>query len=108
MGVKHSADRFRHARGFWSCQRIGHGAAHELVHLCEVGGHEPGGKRLVAGLTGSLEMQAHFHEKHAGCQHPELIGTRSEEHTSELQSPMRISYAVSCWKKNTTLIFIIH
>src|SRR3546814_4736531 len=24
---------------------------------------------------------------------------RSEEHTSELQSLMRISYAVSCWKK---------
>src|SRR3546814_7071780 len=27
---------------------------------------------------------------------------RSEEHTSELQSLMRISYAVSCLKKNTT------
>src|SRR3546814_3001370 len=26
---------------------------------------------------------------------------RSEEHTSELQSLMRISYAVFCWKKNT-------
>src|SRR3546814_5819141 len=26
-------------------------------------------------------------------------GTRSEEHTSELQSLMRISYAVSCLKK---------
>src|SRR3546814_1763447 len=26
---------------------------------------------------------------------------RSEEHTSELQSLMRISYAVSCFKKNT-------
>src|SRR3546814_6780104 len=26
--------------------------------------------------------------------------TRSEEHTSELQSPMRISYAVFCLKKN--------
>src|SRR3546814_3930530 len=24
---------------------------------------------------------------------------RSEEHTSELQSPMRTSYAVFCWKK---------
>src|SRR3546814_9542959 len=27
---------------------------------------------------------------------------RSEEHTSELQSLMRISYAVFCWKKKTT------
>src|SRR3546814_7495640 len=30
-----------------------------------------------------------------------MIG-RSEEHTSELQSPMRISYAVVCWKKKQT------
>src|SRR3546814_1152345 len=29
---------------------------------------------------------------------------RSEEHTSELQSLMRISYAVFCLKKNTTTI----
>src|SRR3546814_5411369 len=28
--------------------------------------------------------------------------TRSEEHTSELQSLMRISYALFCLKKNTT------
>src|SRR3546814_4005200 len=36
---------------------------------------------------------------------PTAIGTRSEEHTSELQSLMRISYAVFCLKKkknNTT------
>src|SRR3546814_7856242 len=32
---------------------------------------------------------------------------RSEEHTSELQSLMRISYAVLCLKKNTTLITIV-
>src|SRR3546814_7903452 len=30
---------------------------------------------------------------------PEHIGQRSEEHTSELQSLMRISYAVFCLKK---------
>src|SRR3546814_5829992 len=28
-------------------------------------------------------------------------GIRSEEHTSELQSLMRISYAVFCWTKKT-------
>src|SRR3546814_8320930 len=28
---------------------------------------------------------------------------KSEEHTSELQSLMRISYAVFCWKKKKTL-----
>src|SRR3546814_5989735 len=32
-----------------------------------------------------------------------LEGGRSEEHTSELQSLMRISYAVFCLKKNTKL-----
>src|SRR3546814_8797257 len=31
-----------------------------------------------------------------------MILTRSEEHTSELQSLMRISYAVSCLKKKKT------
>src|SRR3546814_2397593 len=31
-----------------------------------------------------------------------LSGSRSEEHTSELQSLMRISYAVFCWKKKNT------
>src|SRR3546814_1768371 len=39
--------------------------------------------------------------------HREAVGelrhrARSEEHTSELQSLMRISYAVFCWKKKNT------
>src|SRR3546814_2962734 len=34
----------------------------------------------------------------------ELADKRSEEHTSELQSLMRISYAVFCLKKNIKLI----
>src|SRR3546814_9813164 len=33
---------------------------------------------------------------------------RSEEHTSELQSLMRISYAVFCLKKQTTINIIQH
>src|SRR3546814_10588523 len=32
---------------------------------------------------------------------PSLLALRSEEHTSELQSLMRISYAVFCLKKKT-------
>src|SRR3546814_1654493 len=31
-----------------------------------------------------------------------LASKRSEEHTSELQSLMRITYAVFCWKKKIT------
>src|SRR3546814_8961324 len=34
-------------------------------------------------------------------------GLRSEEHTSELQSLMRISYAVFCLKKKNNVIIII-
>src|SRR3546814_8253487 len=34
----------------------------------------------------------------------ERVGQRSEEHTSELQSLMRISYAVICLKNKTTSI----
>src|SRR3546814_4393058 len=42
-----------------------------------------------------------------------FLGTRSEEHTSELQSLMRISYAVFCLKKKTIIhkqntLFIIN
>src|SRR3546814_4845640 len=45
---------------------------------------------LEAGLAEGLQL-------HAGRP------LRSEEHTSELQSLMRISYAVFCLKKNTNL-----
>src|SRR3546814_6918459 len=33
---------------------------------------------------------------------------RSEEHTSELQSLMRISYAVFCWQKKQQQIVTVH
>src|SRR3546814_8683540 len=49
--------------------------------------------------------QVAFQELHllaqAQPEQPQQPG-RSEEHTSELQSLMRISYAVFCLKKNTT------
>src|SRR3546814_8334768 len=37
------------------------------------------------------------------AQAKDLLGRRSEEHTSELQSLMRISYAVFCLKKKKNL-----
>src|SRR3546814_9413405 len=43
------------------------------------------------GACGALLMQA-----------AEIVAWRSEEHTSELQSLMRISYAVFCLKKKKT------
>src|SRR3546814_6881536 len=47
-----------------------------------------GGKRLIAAEHEIVRKTAR-----------ELDGLRSEEHTSELQSLMRISYAVFCLKK---------
>src|SRR3546814_2476733 len=61
------------------------------------GAAHPGGPRVALLDNGAL----------IGVEedHPLLDGRRSEEHTSELQSLMRISYAVFCLKKKhyTTL-----
>src|SRR3546814_5030833 len=37
-----------------------------------------------------------------------VVGTRSEAHTSELQSLMRISYSVFCLKKKINTQYTIH
>src|SRR3546814_6542132 len=53
-----------------------------------------------------LNLEEHFPEAHCGRGDfragVENLGHRSEEHTSELQSLMRISYAVFCLKKKKT------
>src|SRR3546814_3633856 len=46
------------------------------------------------GRSGSDQVDGHF----------DVAAGRSEEHTSELQSLMRISYAVLCLKKNNYII----
>src|SRR3546814_6774120 len=58
------------------------------------------GKPIVAILnTWSDAQPCHLHFKHR----VEDIKRRSEEHTSELQSLMRISYAVFCLKKKNKI-----
>src|SRR3546814_10038957 len=47
---------------------------------------------VPSAIPGNVSSAAKF----CGCRH---IACRSEEHTSELQSLMRISYAVFCLKK---------
>src|SRR3546814_596199 len=42
--------------------------------------------------------------QHYGTSDPDIADPRSEEHTSELQSLMRISYAVFCLKKQNKLL----
>src|SRR3546814_8670644 len=56
------------------------------VQTCDDGSHDGGGFRNVA----------HSHRIEA------ISAARSEEHTSELQSLMRISYAVFCLKTKTS------
>src|SRR3546814_3315701 len=46
-----------------------------------------------------------FHGRRRSAMHAQF---RSEEHTSELQSLMRISYAVFCLKKKNTTYIIHH
>src|SRR3546814_1666349 len=76
----------------------GHHRAH--VALVEGGEHGRGVLRLLQAPRDGLAQPGHAHALFAlsagggrrGC-------GRSEEHTSELQSLMRISYAVFCLKK---------
>src|SRR3546814_3317162 len=53
--------------------------------------------QILEDLVGAGNVDAHVQPSMA----------RSEEHTSELQSLMRISYAVFCLKKKTTSIQIL-
>src|SRR3546814_5927338 len=64
----------------------------------QVGGAvgRPGG---VEGGEGGQELRGL--RAPLGEQLTDVVGLRSEEHTSELQSLMRISYAVFCLKKKT-------
>src|SRR3546814_10854861 len=54
------------------------------------------GRHRAARKRQGHEAEGHSGDRKAGAEH------RSEEHTSELQSLMRISYAVFCLKKKKT------
>src|SRR3546814_8525881 len=60
--------------------------------------HEHLGDRRLAGLPRPHPAAAGTHPLRPVAR-PALVLRRSEEHTSELQSLMRISYAVFCLKK---------
>src|SRR3546814_8072126 len=57
--------------------------------------------KLSGAVTLTLELAGAFPSASA-FRAPLTVYPRSEEHTSELQSLMRISYAVFCLKKKTT------
>src|SRR3546814_4547288 len=59
-------------------------------------------KHVVPGTHGRADPRRPAggrRQRHQGAREGLFAGTRSEEHTSELQSLMRISYAVFCLKK---------
>src|SRR3546814_71683 len=82
-------------------ERVGRLHPADIADLFELLSDED--RPLFASVLGDLlspdvlaEMNEHVRE-----QLIDLLA-RSEEHTSELQSPMRITYAVFCLKKKTT------
>src|SRR3546814_9674168 len=77
-------------------QREGRG--HSLWHRHRWTGSRPGWEGLCGQSVGRNSSCLR-----RGCGgHRHCSGGRSEEHTSELQSLMRISYAVFCLKKKNT------
>src|SRR3546814_9360351 len=77
------------------------------------GGAEPGLFRLSALIVQPVQAAAHRAARRAGAQSPApgprpRLSPKSEEHTSELQSLMRISYAVFCLKKKKYYILKQH
>src|SRR3546814_3203413 len=76
--------------------------AAEPVEQADVHVHAVAGAVQVGlGHEGGLEAVLLRHALHDALEQDAVVG-RSEEHTSELQSLMRISYAVFCLKKKIT------
>src|SRR3546814_7196370 len=90
------------------CQRRDLGIAHAEIagpqHL-DLAERDAAGELAEVFAIGRLQHQA-FKFAELPCR-LQVLGPRSEEHTSELQSLMRISYAVFCLKKKNIYKHII-
>src|SRR3546814_6991256 len=87
------------------CMHAGYRAFLRTMEVMRESGISPvgGGKNIVEALAPVYLESNGVKVAFVGCTAAMLPGThagRSEEHTSELQSLMRISYAVFCLKKN--------
>src|SRR3546814_9730160 len=101
--------------------QVGDGAMHEhlaRIKTADFGGRDPAVGTADPQVVRVLLMRQPVEEPRIGAQfvcRPDAVGveqrfeigchddaSRSEEHTSELQSLMRISYAVFCLKKKKT------
>src|SRR3546814_2306182 len=65
-------------------------------------------RRFSRGLMFMLSPYLHEADQRHCARLPFCVCARSEEHTSELQSLMRISYAVFCLKKKTKKHMLLH
>src|SRR3546814_4165396 len=97
----------RVARGVSAADRAGTGAG--LVQPDPWSGAELGAGTDRAGVVADAAALACLLAQSGSRQDRDAgDGARSEEHTSELQSLMRISYAVFCLKKKTTIARTSH
>src|SRR3546814_1115475 len=98
------SDEIAVGRGFSECDALSAGAHLAILehHRCRVEAKFVGDKRPELGARGvnarCRAVRAPLSARSRGYRKP-----RSEEHTSELQSLMRISYAVFCLKKKNKL-----
>src|SRR3546814_9491202 len=95
--LRNFRDPFRRGK----CRRkrvcIGGVGLDDLAQFHHVGGGEEVHADEATGLFEHGRDGIHVQRGRVGGE--DGVGTRSEEHTSELQSLMRISYAVFCLKK---------
>src|SRR3546814_10506597 len=103
-GAKHSLDALCTRYGIDRSHRIKHGALLDAELLAQLYIELTGGRQI--GFALATDIPATQAERTTAKPHIRIIrparahrASRSEEHTSELQSLMRISYAVFCLKK---------
>src|SRR3546814_4149795 len=85
--------------------RVGAGTFHPATTLRSLGpdkwncAYVQPSRRPTDGRYGENPNRLQHYYQYQVIMKPSPANLRSEEHTSELQSPMRISYAVFCLKK---------
>src|SRR3546814_2137548 len=81
------------------CQRLGSADKSSLARLSDLGGERTFLILPIDRWGGGSAKRRRRASSGAPRPRPAFAANRSEEHTSELQSLMRISYAVFCLKK---------
>src|SRR3546814_1116959 len=85
-------------RSAWSLGGVSNGGARHRREW------KPCAGKPAKGRPGAYHRQERPGNRRRLCRHRQIDHVRSEEHTSELQSLMRISYAVFCLKKKKNKI----